>query len=386
MLDSLKRGFKPALLLSAVLLCLPTFSPFAAGTQDWVWTRETVDSSGEAMSLAADPAGNIHLSYGGQGGLRYGYRPAGLKSHWFTMALGGGVSYTNIKADLNGNPHLCATYLSLPLRYAHYDGKRWDIQPIAPEDTMSVQAQCSVAISKDGTPHVAWYRLPGGFGNNHIRYAVLKDGAWLMQTLDFDEQSGKWNWMVADQSGNPDVSYDAYVKGELKFAHWDGKDWNKQIVDHRGAHGADYSLGEGSSLALDAKGHGHISYYSDTELRYASQEGDTWKVETVEKIQPTGAFVDYRSTLLFDKDGVPHISYEDLGVVKHAFKIGDEWQVQVIAPRGATTSRYNSMAIDVASDLIYIAYVDPLDSSLKVAVGRRAPASEAAPAPRTAKN
>jgi hypothetical protein len=343
--------------------------PPSAHAQSWTWTKELVDTYGSAMSLASDDAGNVHLSYGGGSGLKYGYRPVGADSKWFTMTLGGGVAYTNLKLDKEGNPNICVTYLSLPLRYVHYDGKSWDTQHIAPEDTMGVQAQCSVVVASHGTPHLSWYRL--GEGTNHIRYAVLKDGAWLMHTLDFDTQSGKWHWMTLDPDGNPDISYDAFVRGVLKFAHFDGKEWNIQQVDIRGAHGQDYSLGMGSSLMFDSQGKPHISYYSDTEMRHAWLDGQKWKVETVDRISPTGAFSDYRSTILLDKDGVQHISYEDGGIVKHAYKDGEQWRIQVIAPTGASKSRFNSMAIDTKQNIVYIAYQDALDHSLKVAVGHK---------------
>ncbi len=370
------NGRKEKLLVLAILGWLMIVSPRSAGAQDWVWTREVVDTFGVASSLSVDDTGSIHISYGGDVGLKYGYRPAGTKSRWFTLGLGGGVNYTNLKIDRQGNPHLCATYLSLPLRYAHYNGKIWDIQQIAPEDNMSVQAQCSVAIAPDGTPHLSWYRLDPEY--KHLRYAALKDGAWQTRTVDFDEQTGKWNSMIIGPDGNPDITYDAFIKGLLKFAHWNGKEWNIKVVDQRGAHGQDYSLGMGSCLFFDSHNIAHISYYTDSELRYASQDGQTWKIETVDGIRPTGSWVDYRSSLMFDKDGAPHISYEDFGVLKHAYKYGDHWRVQVIAPSGAVRSRYSSMAVDAKANIIYIAYKDPVDGSLKVAVGNKVESSPSA--------
>ena len=149
-------------------------------------------------------------------------------------------------------------------------------------------------------------------------------------------------------------------------------------MDQRGAHGQDYSLGMGSCLFFDSHNIAHISYYTDSELRYASQDGQTWKIETVDGIRPTGSWVDYRSSLMFDKDGAPHISYEDFGVLKHAYKYGDHWRVQVIAPSGAVRSRYSSMAVDAKANIIYIAYKDPVDGSLKVAVGNKVESSPSA--------
>jgi hypothetical protein len=325
-----------------------------------------VDTTGKGISIAVDELGNAHVSYAAnEEGLKYGFRPAGDQSRWDKMVLGGGVSYTNIAADSRGNPHICSTYFSLPLRYFHFDGKQWQTQEVNPEDRTSVQHQCAVAVSRDGVPHVTWYELP------HLRYAVLESGIWMMRTIDFDLQTGKWHSLILDDHGNPCVSYDAFIKGLLNFTRWDGKSWNKRVVDARGAHGADYSLGMGSSAAFDSRGNVHITYYSDTEMRHAWQDGDKWKVETVDKVSPTGGFADYRDSLLFDSDGFPHIAYEDHGALKHAYFDGKEWNIDVVAPTGITLSRFSSMGIDAKRNILYLAYQDPLDGSLRVAIGRK---------------
>jgi hypothetical protein len=358
------QGFATAMVVWLTLLSN------SAAAQNWSWTKETIDTSGTATALAVDSGGNVHVSYNA-GGLKYGFRPAGRESHWFTMKLGGGVNYTGITTDSKNYAHICSTYLSLPLRYAHFNGKDWVIEEIAPEDNMSVQVQCSVAISPDGTPHLSWYRIPpNDLSYAHMRYAVLKDGVWQMRTLDFDMQTGKWESMVVDSQGNPAISYDAYIKGLLKLARWDGKDWIIRVVDYRGAHGSDYNLGMGSHVMLDAAGNAHISYYTTNEIRYARQEGQNWKIETVDRIVPTGTAADFRSFIVLDKDGRPHISYEDAGVLKHAYWDRQAWRIQVIAPTGQSSSRFNSMAVDPKENILYVAYQDPVDSSLQVVVGR----------------
>ena len=363
-----------------VVVCIVLHPSRSLAQANWTWTREYVDASGRGTSLAADAAGNVHISYGAnKGGLSYGFRPAGVNTKWYTMVLGGGVSFTNLKLDQRSTPRICATYFTLPLRYAHLEDKGWQIEEIAPEDNMSVQAECSVAIGPDGTPHLSWYRIPpNDHTYAHMRYAYLKDGVWLMKTLDFDMQTGKWNSMLIDPQGHPEISYDCFVKGLMKVASWNGTDWTIRIVDSRGAHGDDYSLGMGSSLMLDAQGIPHVSYYTDTEVRHAWLDGQTWKVETVEKVTPSGSAYDYRTTLLLDREGTLHVSYEDNGVLKHAFKEGDQWRVQVIAGTGTNKSRFSSMTIDRTQDILYIAFSDPVDSSLKVAVGRKSEPSQTA--------
>jgi len=349
-----------------LLACLLAVLPSTTAAQTWNWTKEVVDTTGKGISLTVDELGNVHVSYGAnEEGLKYAFRPAGDQSQWFKMVLGGGVSYTNIAVDHLNNPHICSTYFSLPLRYFHFDGKQWEPQEVNPVDRSSVQHQCAVAVSRDGLPHVTWYELP------HLRYAVLENGIWMMHTLDSDLQTGKWHSMILDDHGYPCISYDAFIKGLLNFTRWDGQKWNKRVVDARGAHGTDYSLGMGSSVAFDPRGTVHITYYSDSEMRHAWQDGDKWKVETVDRVTPTGGFADYRDSLVFDSDGFPHISYEDHGALKHAYFDGKEWNIQIVAPAGISLSRFSSMGIDAKRNILYLAYQDPSDGSLRVAVGRK---------------
>src|SRR6266404_4252800 len=66
------------------------------------------------------------------------------------------------------------------------------------------------------------------------------------------------------------------------------------------------------------------------------------------------------------------------GMPRRTVKYGDHWRVQVIAPSGAVRSRYSSMAVDAKANIIYIAYKDPVDGSLKVAVGNKVESSPSA--------
>jgi hypothetical protein len=129
---------------------------------------------------------------------------------------------------------------------------------------------------------------------------------------------------------------------------------------------------------MDASGVMHVAYYTDTEVRHAWLEGKSWKVETVDRVEPTGSAYDYRTSLVIDREGVLHLSYEDNGVLKHAFRDGKEWRVQVIAGTGADRSRFSSMTIDRKENILYIAYSDPVDKTLKVAVGRKADSPQTA--------
>ncbi len=359
---------------SALALGLTLLLPALASGQSWVWTTESVDTSGIATSLAVDQYGNLNISYGNNSGLNYGFRSVN-ESQWFKMLIDShGVNYTNLKLDRQGNPHICVTHGMLPLRYTHFDGKKWILDEIGTDST-GIEFACAVAIGPNGTPHLTWYKLaPPNFA--HVRYAVLRDGAWMTQTVDFDAQTGKWNSMILDSQGNPYISYDAYIKGIMKYAHWDGNRWQVRAVDSRGQHGSDYNIGMGSSLVLDSQDNVRITYYTTSELRYARRENQTWIVQTVDSVSDHGSF-QYRSALVIDKNGFPHISYEDLGAVKHAYWDGKQWRMQVISPRGSDPYRYSSMAMDSNRDILYICYQDANDGALTLAIGQKVQEPEA---------
>ena len=352
-------------LVGGIILLALLAPPMGASAQSWSWSFETIDPVGKFASAATDDKGNLHVSYisaqeGGE--LRYALRPAG-SSRWFNMTLDKHIPevFTRIAVDSKGNPHIC--YTPAVMKYAHWDGKRWYIQEIAPGSGL-ISHTCSVSVAPDGTPSVTWFQT-----EHILRYAVLKDGAWMARTLDAEGLVGKWNSMVLDTHGDPLIAYSAWVNGELRVAHWNGKQFEFNTVDSRTRSHGEYNIGEGNSLILDSHGKAHISFYSEKTMKYARQvDGDDWKVEVIDQTTWLGSWMHFRSSIALDSHGFPHICYEDAGVLKHANWDGKQWHIQVLARTGLDSYRYHTMAID-RDDTIYIAFRDPDDSTLKLATG-----------------
>lgn len=338
----------------------------SALAQSWTWNHELIDLPATFPSLAVDSGSNLHISFADStGALKYGFRPAG-SSKWFFMVLDKqlGTFTTRLTLDSNDNPHIC--YTPEIIKYTHFDGKQWRTIQID-KASGEVGYTCSIVISKDGVPHITWYQLSKNI--LHLRYAVLQENTWLARTLDFSFETGKWNFMVLDAQGSPMVAYSAWFDGELRLAHWNGKQWDINTVDSRARSHGEYNIGQGTSLTLDSAGKPHISFYSEKALKYAHLVGEDWKIETVDQFTWLGGWSHFRSSIVLDKQARPHICYEDAGLLKHAYWDGKQWRIQVLARTGLESLRYSTMAID-RKDTIYVAYRDPEDNTLKLATGR----------------
>lgn len=362
--------------VAACILAVPIAHSRTPSASGWSWTTETVDRDGRFSSLKVDSRGNVHLAYIGDGDrIKYAFRDTST-SKWFTMTVDTAASYTSLVLDSDGNPHVC--YTQRTMRYAAWNGRIWDIQTLSP-GSGAIAYYCSVAVSSDGTPHVTWYQERDSQDANylHMKYAVLKNGAWLARTIDFDPQTGKWETMVLDKNGNPHICYDSFVFGQLKYAYWDGKAWSIRSVDSR-TNSDQPGRGMGNSLVLDANGRAMISYFEDSALKYARETDHGWTIETITATNRSLSWSGYRTSQALDSAGRPHIAYEDSGTLRHAYWDGKAWHLELIARSGPEPYRYESLALGL-DDTVFISYRDPEDGSQKVAIGRPQPTAGQTP-------
>jgi hypothetical protein len=370
-----------------LFLAALAFLPRVAAAQTWNWSAdpERVDTAGKFTALAVDKSGNVHLAYaGGEGSeLKYAFRPHDT-GKWFDLSLEKqlGSFAVSIALDSAGNPHIC--YTPRVLKIADWDGKQWHIQEVdAGHGT--VEYNCSATFAADGTPFLAWYQTRGLGGANflHIKFAYKKDGVWYAKTIDYDREAGKWNSVVIDSGGHPHIAYSAFPPGDLKYAFSDGKEWHISSVDFAHNGSTKDATGMGISLALDPQSQFAVTFYEapingDTGLspgllKIARLVDGKWKIEPVAPIMKGAGWVEFTSDLVFDHEGRPHIRYEDGGAVRHAFFDGTRWRVQTVVAPGGEPYLYSSMKI-APDDTIYISYRDPIDGSLRVAVGAPVPA------------
>ena len=177
---------------------------------------------------------------------------------------------------------------------------------------------------------------------------------WQIETVDSAGEMGMYTSLALDASGYPHISYYDDTNDDLKYAHWDGTAWQIETVDSAG------DVGLYTSLALNALGYPHISYYDGTndDLKYARWDGTAWQIETVD----AGwiGIGKYPSLVLDDLDR-PHISYatgrSDFGDLRYAHWDGAAWQIETVDSSDWLGKLDPSLALD-ALDRPHISYFD----------------------------
>jgi hypothetical protein len=192
------------------------------------WNVRTVDAeegSGKFNAMVSDSQGHLH------------------------------IGYANVSAGTAG------------MRYAFWDGKSWKLEileGLAENDGGYVGYSACITVDKDGNPHVTYMSE----SKRVVKYAVRKDGKWLIDTVDSVIGIGypDRNSIAVDNDGTPYVGYYDSGRGLLKLAHREGAKWVAEIVDGNGA-------GFTSSLQI-ANGNIWISYSDEfgNSLKVARRE------------------------------------------------------------------------------------------------------------------
>lgn len=275
------------------------------------------DNVGRFTSLKIDSQGNPHISYYDvtNGDLLYAVWRSGA---WQITAVDG----TGGPTDNVGQYTSLALYNDLPriayydvtnrdLKYAFYDGTRWT--KVTVDSTGDVGMFASLALDPaTGYPRIAYYDAT----NRDLKYAAYDGSTWNISTVASTGDVGQFCSLALDSTtGYPRISFYDNTNKDLIYAAWDGSAWAFSTVDSNG------DVGKYSSLAL-YNGLPRIAYYdaesSRQDLKYA--EGNaavnpTWVLNTLDDgVAEAGVStfdVGLYASLAIDAQGGAHISYFD---------------------------------------------------------------------------
>ncbi len=186
---------------------------------------------------------------------------------------------------------------------------------------------------------------------------VCAPSAWYIQALDAATHASGETSLALDANGYPHISFFDVNPEALKYAVWNGSSWNIQTVT------TSSSPSTYTSLALDANGDAHISYYASYGLSYAAWNGSSWDIQDVDGGGDVGRYC----SLALDANGDPHISYYDATNhdLKYAAWNRSRWTVETVDSEG-WVGKYTSISLD-ANDYPRVSYHDWTNQDLKYA-------------------
>ncbi len=339
---------------SILIVFFLTSQVFVLSSQaDPVWNIQTIDTASVgAGALALDSNGNPHLlyihytnndAYHGSvypGPFEFIYS-SWIGGRWNSEVIPNLTSVYNFVLDSNNNPQILYSSnkgitIDSPL------GSNWTTQPTP---IQSGARKAFLALDLNGNPSVVYADNSSPLNPTLLEYANWNGENWTIQTVDSGKIGGIGVdnlYLAFDKNNYPIIMYgnetDYSAPGasllwdfSIKFAFWNGTDWNLQTVVS--------NVTAMYNMVLDSKGYPHFCFrhdypylYSGNDtLFYASKDGSGWNFQSVISNESLGD-----SYLAFDSIDVPHITYfNDSGLIYTVWN-GTDWAPQVVSPTNQT--------------------------------------------------
>jgi hypothetical protein len=324
--------------------CNPGMYPCPAGCCPWqIEVVDDTSNAGQNVAIALDKSGNprfIHHVGGMKRALRYAWKSGDLWRLEPLYTSGDVIGTLTLVLDEQDVPHLGFPdyYIGRPI-YIRKQGPvfigRKVTEPTGRYDTFT-----SLALDAAAHPHMAYF----AYDTTDLRYAAWNGSEWEIHMVESAGQVGRHPSLALDQNDLPHVSYYASYNEQLRYAHYDGIQWSIDTVDDHGNCSA--GTWTVTSLVLDGADHAHIAYYDcmSAVLKYARWTGNDWSIRVVDSDGNVGA----AASLALTADGDPHIAYYDVvnKDLKYAFFTSLAWEI-VVVDADNDAGEYAALALDL---------------------------------------
>jgi hypothetical protein len=288
--------------------------------------KDEYGTSARSPSLALDAQARPHVAYI----QHYDYEKTAIQSAvlengtWrvetvFSQAGTECILGTGVAVDNLANEHILFTS-STPegrcreLKYAWKNAGQWSIETIETNNYVSIRPE-GIAVDASATPHLIYSFYNGS--DYELRHAVKINGSWQITSVDGADVFYPAS-ISLDSSGRPHLAYSSYPELELKYAVFNGTEWQPQNIGVSGFE---------PSLLLDGNSTPHISFRNENGLFYTFFDGVQWQTTCLDP----ESYVGLNNSITMDSQSRIHISYAGKNdATRHAFFDGTGWQNEIV--------------------------------------------------------
>jgi hypothetical protein len=238
----------------------------------------------------------------------------------------------------------------------------WQVEIVDDGQGTDVGMYTAMAIDRSGNFHIAYFNA--STSNLQYCYRGRQEQKWSKMVVERD--AGAFLSLATDSQGLSRLAYNSPVRKGVRYAYWDGKHWNIQLIDN-------VSTQFTTSVQLDASGNPRIAYFESTHtnkgsgarLKYAYFDGTSWFTKTVALRPRQGVY----NSLAIDSAGQSHIAFAESGHLEYATYDGSQWQFEEIDSASAADALAGlglTLALDAAGTP-QLAYFDSGKKTLKYA-------------------
>jgi hypothetical protein len=291
-----------------------------ARTPSWHIEIVADKNYGRGTWLDFGPDGYPAVAYCGGGGGDWPLTFARFDgSNWQMEVVDvGRCQWGHLLFDPEGRPSISYTYVPTEsLMFARFNGEYWNFQVVDSHGSWVYDQ--TLAYGPDGLPAIVF----GEPQNGDMIFVRFNGTNWVRETVDSDGDVGAYNSLDFKPDGNPGVSYCGLIDdtyGCVKYAYFDGTDWNPEIVVQGPIHNSGLT-----SLVFDPASLPVISYCLSGELMVARHDGFDWGIQRVD----SGG----DNSIAIGRDGEPVIAYQGEDLFFGRFD-GSSWMSEAVDEGG----------------------------------------------------